>query len=64
MAMWEIQRQITGWESIKVEAETFEDAITEAEENWQGFYILTETFEPTGTHWGMNLETEEEFINN
>lgn len=60
MATFTVQRQIMAWETQKVEADSFEEAIEKADDSFYGYYAMTETFEPTGDYWVRNEDTEED----
>ena len=59
MAKYEVQRKIIAWESQIVEADSFDDAVEKADEDFHAYHELTETFEPTGNYFVTNLETDE-----
>lgn len=65
MAKFTIARQATAWEETTIEADTFEDAIDKAESDafigelcWS---LDHDTWEHTGSYWGRNEDTEEDF---
>lgn len=71
MAKFTIARQATAWEETTIEAESFEDAIDKLESAqfgtldegvWYGSWSLDwDTWEPNGSYWGRNEDTEEDF---
>jgi hypothetical protein len=66
MAKWTIARQATAWEETTIEADTFEEAIELLENehihnldiSWS---LDHDTWEPNGSYWGRNEDTEEDF---
>lgn len=66
MAKFTIQRQATAWEETTIEADTFEDAMEIAENDYRGdlsWALHHDTWELTGSYWGRNEDTEEDFTN-
>jgi len=71
MAKFTIARQATAWEETTIEADSFEDAIDKLERaqfgvldesEWYGSWSLDwDTWEPNGSYWGRNEDTEEDF---
>ena len=59
MAKFEVQRKIIAWESQIVEADSFDDAVEKADEDYHAYYAQTDSFEPTGNYFVTNLETDE-----
>lgn len=66
MAKFTIRREAKAWEYTTIEADSFEDAIdiieradlTEFDQYWQ---LDHDTWETTGSYWGRNEDTEEDF---
>jgi hypothetical protein len=71
MAKFTIARQATAWEETTIEADSFEEAIDLLESaqfgaydetKWYGSWSLDwDTWEPNGSYWGRNEDTEEDF---
>ena len=65
MAKFTIARQATAWEETTIEADTFEDAIDKAESDAfigdLSWALDHDTWEHTGSYWGRNEDTEEDF---
>jgi hypothetical protein len=71
MAKFTIARQATAWEETTIEADSFEDAIDKLQraefgvigkDEWDGSWALDhDSWEPNGSYWGRNEDTEEDF---
>jgi biopolymer transport protein ExbB/TolQ len=59
MATYTVQRKFTQWETVKVEADSFEDAIELANDSdyWSA---IEETYDYTDDYWVRNDETLED----
>jgi len=57
MKTYRIQKEYTNWEEIKIEANSKEEALEKAEEDWEEHYPITvDSFNYTGEYW---IEEEE-----
>jgi hypothetical protein len=52
MKTYRIQKEYTNWEEIKIEANSKEEALEKAEEEWDDHYPITvDSFNYTGEVW-------------
>jgi hypothetical protein len=52
MKTYRIQKEYTNWEEIKIEANSKEEALEKAEEEWEEHYPITvDSFNYTGEVW-------------
>lgn len=57
MPVYRIQREYTAWEEAEVEADTVEEALEKAEEDWQDLYPYTvDSYNYTGEMWSEEKE--------
>lgn len=66
MAKFTISREALAWEETTIEADSFEDAIELLENEHIHNYDISwsldhDSWEPTGSYWGRNEDTEEDF---
>jgi hypothetical protein len=52
MPLYKVQKEYTNWEEISIEAESQEEALEKAEEEWdEHFPITVDSFNYTGETW-------------
>lgn len=65
MAKFTIRREATAWEYATIEADDFQDAINKVEDDYLigdiCWALDHDTWEHTGSYWGRNEDTEEDF---
>jgi hypothetical protein len=62
MTVFRIQRKGTMWEEVIIEAESMEEAMTQAKNDLgeMSWALHHDTWELTGDYWGLNEDTMEE----
>jgi hypothetical protein len=52
MPIFRVQKEYTNWEEVKIEADSKEEALEIAEDDWDGFDPITvDSFNYTGEVW-------------
>lgn len=64
MATYEVQRKVSYWEQIEIEAESFEEAKNKAEDEDHYWSEINDTADVSGDYWIINRDTDEEWENN